>query len=89
MTAPPIPGTILLNVGAILETISGGRYPATMHRVVVPSEEYKFVNPRQSIAFFSHPDEEVICQPLQEPNNPRYPPITARQHLEIKISSTY
>jgi len=55
--AKPIPGTIVVNAGDLLHTWSGGRYKATMHRVVPPvscSSSY-----RQSIAFFTHPDYAV------------------------------
>ena len=42
----------------------GGQYPATRHRVVVPELEFRRKNLRQSIAFFVHPDDDVLCQPL-------------------------
>ena len=29
-------GTILINVGDLLEILSGGNYPATRHRVKIP-----------------------------------------------------
>ena len=88
MAADPIPGTILINVGDLLESMTGGKYPATKHRVVIPSEEFRRKSARQSIAFFIHPDDDVVCQPIGGPD-PRYPPVTARQHLENRFSATY
>ena len=86
--ADPVPGTILINVGDLLEAMSGGQYPATRHRVVVPEQEFRRKTLRQSIAFFIHPDDEVVCQPLSGPD-PRYPPVTALRHLLNRFQSTY
>jgi len=84
----PIPGTILINVGDLLEAMSAGQFPATKHRVVVPEQEFRRKTLRQSIVFFVHPDDEVVCQPLSGPDE-RYPPITARGHLEKRFQATY
>ena len=86
--AKPIPGTILVNVGDLLESMSGGRFPSTRHRVTVPEAEFRRKTLRQSIAFFVHPDDDVVCQPLSGPD-PRYPPVTAKQHLLNRFAATY
>jgi len=88
VSANPIPGTILINVGDLLEAMTTGRYPATRHRVVVPEQEFRRMTLRQSIAFFVHPDDAVVCQPLSGPDE-RYPPVTARGHLENRFRATY
>ena len=91
-------------MGDLLEAMSGGRYPATRHRVRVPEEEIRRRTRRQSIVFFVHPDDEVgigigignenllyaqvVCSPLTGPD-PCYPPVTARQHLENRFAATY
>ena len=59
--ADPLPGCLLVNVGDLLEVVSGGRYPATRHRVRVPEQELRRRTSRQSIVFFVHPDDEVAC----------------------------
>ena len=38
------------------------RFPATRHRVVVPEQEFRRRSPRQSIAFFVHPDDQVMIE---------------------------
>ena len=88
VSADPVPGSILINVGDLLEAMTGGKYLATRHRVVVPQQEFMRKTLRQSIAFFVHPDDAVVCQPLSGPD-PRYPPVTARGHLENRFQSTY
>ena len=84
ISADPIDGAIIVNVGDLLEAMTSGRYPATRHRVVIPEEEKRRKTLRQSIAFFIHPDDDVVCQPLSGPH-PKYPPVTARQHLENRV----
>lgn len=88
ISADPIPGTILVNVGDLLECLSGGKYPATRHRVTIPEQEFRRRNLRQSLPFFVHPDDSVVCEPLAGPH-PRYPAVTARQHLENRFRATY
>ena len=88
INADPVPGTVLVNVGDLLEALTGGLFPATRHRVVVPELEIRRRTKRQSIVFFIHPDDAVVCEPLAGPD-PRYPPVTARQHLENRFAATY
>jgi isopenicillin N synthase-like dioxygenase len=45
--APPIDGTLVVNIAAGFEAITGGLCPATTHRVLTASE-----NPRYSVPFF-------------------------------------
>ena len=61
--ATPVPGSILLNTGDLLENFSGGMFPATMHRVDLPCRQEREVA-RQSIAFFLQPDSAVVCKPV-------------------------
>jgi len=88
LPANRVPGSILLNIGDLLEMWTGGRYPATMHRVMVPDDESVRSLSRQSIAFFIHPDDEVTIQPLQG-SHTRFPPITSREHTEKRFRETY
>merc|ERR1711953_85854 len=88
LSADPITGAILINVGDLMENLTSGRFPATRHRVVVPEQEFRRRSARQSIAFFVHPDDQVMFSPLAGPD-PRYPPVTALQHLENRFRATY
>lgn len=88
VSADPVPGTILVNIGDLLEMWSGGVYPATMHRVVIPNDERLRASARQSIPFFVHPDEEVIVKPLMGNTN-KFPKIKALDHANIRFNQTY
>lgn len=50
-----LPGAILINTGEILSIWSQERYPALLHRVIIPEQENVRVRGRHSIAFFCHP----------------------------------
>ncbi|GAU99876.1 hypothetical protein RvY_10814 [Ramazzottius varieornatus] len=65
--APPIPGTVLVNIGDILQFWTCGRLRATTHRVrAVDSEQNTKV--RRSIGFFANPDFDAVVESL----DPRY-----------------
>lgn len=50
-----LPGAILINTGEILSIWSQKRYPALLHRVIIPEQESVRVRGRHSLAFFCHP----------------------------------
>ena len=59
--AEPIEGTILVNIGLLLENWTNGRLRATRHRIVRPLKEA-----RMSIVLFACTDDDVIVEPLKE-----------------------
>jgi isopenicillin N synthase-like dioxygenase len=61
--APPIPGTLLCNIGDMLDRMTGGRYRSTPHRVRnVTSRD------RLSFPFFFDPNFHARVQPIELPN---------------------
>ena len=52
------PGTIIVNIGDMLEEVSGGYYPSTTHRVVNPFSDINNIS-RYSMPLFLHPRDEV------------------------------
>ena len=90
--ATPRPGTILVNVGDLLEFYSNGLFPATLHRVVIPPDEFLRQRARQSIVFFLHPNMDVLVQPIireGERQEAKYQPITALDHVNKRFAETY
>lgn len=51
-------GTLVINIGDMLQEASGGYYPSTSHRVVNPTGESRFKS-RISLPLFLHPRDEV------------------------------
>ncbi|CAL4185702.1 unnamed protein product, partial [Meganyctiphanes norvegica] len=85
--ATPIPDTILVNVGDILQFWSSDKLRATKHRVLIPSEEKIAQASRRSIVFFLHPDDPVLIKPLN--GSDHYQPITAKSHVLKRFQETY
>ena len=55
---------------------------------MVPEEEHLKQQPRRSMAFFVHPDDEVVISPL-DGSKGDFEPITAVQHLSKRFKQTY
>lgn len=87
--APPLPEAIVINTGDLMERWTNGHFRSTVHRVrpIVGDQD------RYSIALFVDPDSavQVECIPsCVEPGMPpRYPLITAGEHLRQKIEATH
>jgi isopenicillin N synthase-like dioxygenase len=60
---PPIEGTVVINLGEVLEVQSGGYLRANIHRVVSPPQSRE----RFSIAFFLSPQLDAELPPLPLP----------------------
>lgn len=71
---PPIPGSVVVNLGDLMQIWSGGLYRATPHRVLSPGVE------RFSIPYFYEPRYEAVITPPGEAH------FTYREHLVRKIA---
>jgi len=86
----PTPGTFVINLGDLMSRWTNGKWVSTLHRVVNPPNcrEGDSVRGRQSMAFFHNinADHVVECIPTctSAENPPKYPPITAFDHLMQK-----
>jgi isopenicillin N synthase-like dioxygenase len=76
ITAPP--GTLVCNIGDMLERLTGGTLPSTTHRVVNPSPERRHI-PRYSTPFFLHFRPDYLIEPMIP--REEMPPITANDFL--------
>jgi isopenicillin N synthase-like dioxygenase len=85
----PPPGSVVCNVGDMLQRLTNHALPSTTHRVVNPPPERRGV-PRYSTPFFLHFAPDYLIQTLpgcitpERPN--RYPvSITANDYLEERL----
>ena len=85
--ATPIPGTVLVNIGDLMQRWTSDSLLATKHRVLVPEEEFRKRKSRQSIAFFVHPDDDFIIKCLD--GSDKYEPISSLDYLNYRFSVTY
>ena len=85
--APPIPGTLVINVADLLARWTNDRYASTPHRVVNRSGRE-----RLSIATFHDPDYQAMVDPrdLGTPDAAcRYEPILAGEHIVGRIERSF
>src|SRR5262249_13377894 len=86
--APPVPGSLFINVGDQLARWTNDRFWPTVHRVVnaAPQDRY-------SIAYFLHPNfDSVISWPSRSyaPNEVvRYLPVTAGEDLLARLTGAH
>jgi len=84
------PGTVVCNVGDMLQRLTNHRLVSTTHRVVNPPEPWAS-RPRYALPFFLHPNSDMLLASLPScvgPDNPdRYPnPITADGYLRERLA---
>lgn len=85
--APPIPGTLVINVGDLLGRWTNDRYASTPHRVVNRSGHERF-----SIATFYDPDFKAPVDPraLGVPDAEcHYPPTSSGEHILGRIERSF
>lgn len=91
ISAPAIPGTVVVNTGDLMQRWTNHVFCSTKHRVAVPTDE-RVKRSRYSVAFFCHPDNEaeIACiESCKGEQGPLYPPISAGDHLLSKLQATY
>ncbi|CAI0406170.1 unnamed protein product [Linum tenue] len=59
ISAPPIPGTFVCNIGDMLKIWSNGLYESTLHRVVNSNAKF-----RVCVAYFYEPNYDAAVEPL-------------------------
>jgi isopenicillin N synthase-like dioxygenase len=76
-------GSLVCNIGDMLQRLTGGRLPSTTHRVVNPAPE-RAAFPRYSTPFFLHFRPDYRIETL--PGGPLMaPPITADAYLQERL----
>lgn len=88
LEVPATAGSLVVNVGDMLQRQTGGQLPSTTHRVVNPAPERRHI-PRYSMPFFLHYRPDWLIEPFVP--NAAMPPITANDFLlqrlaEIKLA---
>ena len=83
-----IPGSLVVNVGDMLQRLTNGYLKSTTHRVVNPPQE-KWAQPRYSIPFFLHPVGKMplnaLAQCISEARPKAFTDITAGDYLDERL----
>lgn len=77
--APPMPGTLVCNIGDLLQRWSNDRFVSTVHRVI-----NRTTGARYSIPVFYDPRTDAVIDPhlfLREGETARHSPITPGEHI--------
>jgi isopenicillin N synthase-like dioxygenase len=90
---PAVEGGFVINLGDLMQYWTNDKWVSTLHRVVNPPRDLRLGSRRQSLAFFHNPNPDalVTCiETCQSPTRPaKYPPITAGEHLALKVNKAY
>ncbi|XP_002735581.1 uncharacterized protein LOC100368784 [Saccoglossus kowalevskii] len=84
---PPIEGSIVMNVADIMQRWTADKFISTIHRVIMPKTEELKRSHRQSLAYFSHPDNSFVVKCVD--GSDKYPPITNDVYLKQRFNATY
>ncbi|MFM9886030.1 MAG: isopenicillin N synthase family dioxygenase [Burkholderiales bacterium] len=88
----PGAGELIVNLGDMMARWTNERWTSTLHRVVNPPLGVA-QSRRLSIGMFVHPnyDQRIECVPtcLEPGETPRYPVITAGEHIQRKIERSH
>lgn len=85
IAAPPIAGTLVINIGDLLERWSGGRYVSNPHRVINRSG-----HDRYSIATFFDPDYRAVVDPAAfGAGGASPPPVLAGDYILGRVRSSF
>ena len=78
----------IINIGDLMMNWTNDKWISTLHRVIPHHETLG--QRRMSIPFFHNPNPEAMIQCIEsccdEKNPPKYQPILAKSHLEMKVS---
>lgn len=80
---PLVEGTMILNIGDMMEILSNGRYMATRHRVKKLEAE------RYSFPFFFSCDYDYVVAPVIREQPPAYAPLKGGEHLFNQTAQTF
>ena len=88
VTAHPIPGTLVVNVGDLMARWSNDRFRSTPHRVVNASGRE-----RLSLVLAYDPDAETLVDPGAAAAGrrpaPNYPPVTCGDYITSRFDQSF
>ncbi|XP_016092480.1 UPF0676 protein C1494.01-like [Sinocyclocheilus grahami] len=85
ISAPSIPGTVLINIADLMQRWTSDVYVSAVHRVLLPPAGDS--STRQSLAFFVQPDDEAIISCCD--GSDKYPPVKSVDYLLSRFNDTY
>ena len=84
--ADPIPGTVLVNVGPMLQRLTSDRLVATVHRMLVPEDERRY-KARQALLLFLNADDDYVVKCID--GSDTYEPIKWSDYIDNRLKGLY
>lgn len=85
---PYVPEAFVINIGDMTQRWTNDCWKSNMHRVVNPPPSQTRAGPRQSLAYFLHPNYDAVVEAIPETvpkgETPKYPAILAGQYMREK-----
>lgn len=85
VTVPPVPGSLVVNVGDLLHILTNGMFPSVLHRARVNHLQSRF-----SMAYLWGPPSDLMISPLPKLVDPLHPPLypslSWKQYLATKAT---
>ena len=82
------PEHFVVNIGDLLMRSTNDRWLSNLHRVVNPPLAGGANAPRLSIAFFNHPNWDVLIECLAPPGQAEYPPVLSGDYRDTQYRKT-
>jgi isopenicillin N synthase-like dioxygenase len=82
------PEEFVVNIGDLLMRWTNDRWLSNMHRVVNPPLAEGQNVPRLSIAFFNHPNWDVMIECVAAPGRARHQPVMSGDYRDLKYAKT-
>jgi isopenicillin N synthase-like dioxygenase len=87
VTAHPIPGTLVINVGDLMARWTNNRFSSNAHRVINTSGRERY-----SVAVFFDPSFDTVIDPrdlLDDPGASKYPPTTCGEYIVGRFDKAF
>jgi isopenicillin N synthase-like dioxygenase len=85
---PTTPTSFVVNIGDLLMRWTNDRWLSNLHRVVNPPLAQGPSRARLSIAFFTHPNYDVLIECLPSQGPARHPPVRSGEYRDEKYAKT-
>jgi isopenicillin N synthase-like dioxygenase len=76
----------VVNIGDLLMRWTNDRWLSNLHRVVNPPADHGPSEPRLSIAFFNHPNCDVLIECIAPPGRAAHPPVPSGDYRDLKYA---
>ena len=82
------PQSLVVDIGDLLMRWTNDRWLSNLHRVVNPPSSAAANLARLSIAFFNHPNYDVLIECIAAPGQAGYRPVMSGEYRDLKYAKT-